>query len=111
MYDKEVIEILVEKLTEDFSISTPIGISESSEIVESTKIIKEFLIERIKILMAKNFERFLNTLYRIDVDEIRLNKALNENSIQEIPEKIADLIIERQIKRITTQLKYKRGEL
>lgn len=76
---------------------------------EELKIIKEFLSKRITELMTKNQERFFNTLYRIDVNEMKVAQVLNNS--KNIPDDLADLIIERQLLRLKTQMMYKEGKL
>jgi hypothetical protein len=50
-------------------------------------------------------------LYRIDVDETKVHEIMMTKDKTLIPEKIADLIIERQLARIKTQMLYKQGKL
>ena len=108
MNDKELIAPLIEKLYNDFSIDKS-NLPVKKDYTEELRIIKEFLSKRITELMAKSEERFFNTLYRIDVNESRVAEILN--SSQAVSEDLADLIIERQLQRLKTQLLYKQGKL
>lgn len=108
MKNKELIQPLIEKLYKDFSIDKN-NLPVKKDYAEELKIIREFLAKRIAVLMDKNQERFFNTLYRIDVDENKVTQVLNNSS--NIPDDLADLIIERQLQRLKTQLLYKQGKL
>lgn len=108
MNDNELIQPLIEKLYNDFSIDKS-NLPVKKDYSEELKIIKEFLSKRIIELMGKNQERFFNTLYRIDVNENKVAQILN--TAADIPGELAELIIERQLQRIKTQLLYKQGKL
>ena len=108
MNNNELIQPLIEKLYNDFSIDKS-NLLVKKDYSEELKIIKEFLSKRIVQLMEKNQERFFNTLYRIDVHESKVAQILNTS--QNIPDDLADLIIERQLQRIKTQILYKQGKL
>jgi hypothetical protein len=108
MKNKELIQPLIEKLYKDFSIDKN-NLPVKKDYAEELKIIREFLAKRIAVLMDKNQERFFNTLYRIDVDENKVTQVLNNSS--NVPDDLADLIIERQLQRLKTQLLYKQGKL
>ncbi|MDZ7767382.1 MAG: hypothetical protein U5K00_23695 [Melioribacteraceae bacterium] len=108
MNNEELIKPLIEKLYNDFSIDKA-NLPVKKDYAEELKIIKEFLSKRIAELMAKNQERFFNTLYRIDINENKVAQVLNTS--KNIPDDLADLIIERQLQRLKTQMLYKQGKL
>lgn len=106
MEEKELYSALVAKLSKDFSLE-----SSSLPVAADLSVIKEFLIGRIKELMSRDYERFLNSLYRIDVSESRVQEVLHSKDKTTVTEKLADLIIERQLLRLKTQMLYKQGKL
>lgn len=108
MKDNELIQLLIEKLYKDFSIDKD-NLPVKKDYAEELKIIKEFLSKRITELMAKNQERFFNTLYRIDVNENKVAQVFNTS--KNVSDDLADLIIERQLQRLKTQMLYKAGQL
>ncbi len=108
MNNNELIKPLIEKLYNDFLIDKN-NLPVKKDYSEELRIIKEFLAKRIIQLMEKNEERFFNTLYRIDVDENKVARILNTSP--SIPDDLADLIIERQLQRLKTQMLYKQGKL
>ncbi|MFA3783448.1 hypothetical protein ABRY23_10335 [Melioribacteraceae bacterium 4301-Me] len=106
MDEKEIKNNLVEKIAKDFSLEINFSVTETN-----LGDIKNYLAKRIKLLMSSNFDRFLTTLYRIDVDENKTREILYSKDKENIPFKLADLIIERQLQRIKTQLLYKKGKI
>ncbi len=106
MEDKELYTALVAKLSKDFSLE-----GSSLPVAADLSVIRKFLIERIKELMSRDFERFLNSLYRIDVSESKVQEVLHSKDKTTVTEKLADLIIERQMLRLKTQFLYKQGKL
>ena len=108
MKNKELIQPLIEKLYTDFSIDKN-NLPVKNDYAAELKMIKEFLSKRITELMTKNQERFFNTLYRIDVDENKVTQALNNSS--NVSDDLAELIIERQLRRLKTQMLYKQGKI
>lgn len=108
MKNKELIQPLIENLYADFSIDKN-NLPVKKDYAEELRIIKKFLSKRITELMTKNQERFFNTLYRIDVDENKVTQALNNSS--NVSDDLAELIIERQLRRLKTQMLYKQGKI
>jgi len=106
MKEEEIYPSLVEKLHKDFSLE-----KESLPAINNLEIIRKQLIERVKELMSRDYERFLNSLYRIDVNEKKVTEILHTKDRTTIPEQLADLIIDRQMMRVRTQMLYKQGKM
>ena len=66
----------------------------------SIKKIRSQLILLITELINTNFNRLLQMLYRIDIDEIKLKQSLNQNKESDAALIITDLIISRQLQKI-----------
>lgn len=60
----------------------------------------------ISDLIQSDYQKLVRILYRIDVDELKLKKALIESELS-ISETITDLIIERQKQKIITRNQFK----
>jgi hypothetical protein len=106
MNEKELLPSLAERLQKDFSLE-----KNSLPALDNVSIIREHLIKKVTELMGKNYKLFLNSLYRIDIDEIKVSEVINLKDKTIIPEKFADLIIERQLLRVKTQMLYRQGKL
>jgi len=74
------------------------------------KLFKLALMQRIADLIKSDFEKLLWILYRIDVDEKAVTDILSDKQNLKPAEAIANLIIERQIQKAETRLKYKQRD-
>lgn len=72
---------------------------------------KKYLTEKMKDMLDKNYNLLINTLYRIDINEKKLAELFSSKNKESIPEKLADLIIERQIEKINFRKRYREGIL
>jgi hypothetical protein len=94
--------LLIEKLSTMFSLE-----KDSLPAQSELPVIREYMIKKVAELMSKDYERFINSLYRIDVNENKVSEILHLKDRTIIPEKLADLIIERQLLRLKTQMLYR----
>src|SRR5581483_8535807 len=70
---------------------------------------RERLVDKLNYLLDHDFEKLLWILYRIDVDEKLVKTTLANNPNNATAELLADLIIQRQIKKAETRIKYRSG--
>jgi hypothetical protein len=68
--------------------------------------LQDELALHINQLIAENFEKLINLLYRLDVSEVRLKKLLLEDKTEEAGQIIAALIIERQMQKIKSRRQF-----
>jgi len=105
MEEDKIIKPLIENLEKQFALESPRALPSAPSIA----IIKEALVKKITELMANDYQKFLNGLYMLDINEDKLTGALYTKNKQDVPSLIADLIIERQIQKVTTRQMYKNG--
>lgn len=71
----------------------------------------ESLEKRISSIVAhlldRDMNRLLNSLYRIDVDELKFKKILTEESPENLSKKITQEIIKRELQKVKTREKYR----
>lgn len=86
---------------------------ENSFLIDSENIpvttidqVKKLLIERIVQLLSENPEKLMNMMYRFDVSEKKIHEIFTNSFPFDIPEKIADLILERQQQKLYTRKLY-----
>ncbi len=72
---------------------------------------RKYLTEKMRDMLDKNYNLLINTLYRIDISEKKLAGLFSSKNKESIPEKLADLIIERQIEKINFRKRYREGNL
>lgn len=68
--------------------------------MSSFEELKKYLTEKISLMMDKNFDMLLSSLYRIDISEEKITSLFSASNREFIPEKLAELVIERQIQKI-----------
>ncbi len=64
------------------------------------RLLRDQFTGYIRRLILNDFEKLVNLLYRIDVDENKIRQLLNDNANEDSAEIIAALIINRQIEKI-----------
>ena len=62
----------------------------------------------INDLIINDFQKLVNILYRIDVDEKKLKSILNTEPGRDAADIITGLIIERELQKIETRKKFKK---
>ena len=74
--------------------------------IEDLNQLKSYLTDKLKHMLDNNFNLLVNTLYRIDVSEEKLNELFGGKNRVPIPPALADLIIERQLQKLHFRKKY-----
>jgi len=103
--DKNQLGELSESISKDFnkagipSIISKVGFDNLNEL-------KKHLRGKISELLDNDYEKLISILYRIDVDEDKLNELFGSKSRESIPGRLADLIIERQLQKINIRNMY-----
>ena len=82
---------IIKYLDEKFELEVPVDITQ-----EQLEII---LAQRINYLIANDFNRLVQILYRIDVREQKLKELLKQNPGADAGRIIAALVIERQLEK------------
>lgn len=92
--------VLIKKdflLEEDFSVST-----ENPE-----KEVLKYLTRVVKYLLDNDFNRLLNSLYRIDVSESKVNEIIELSGPDDLPETLAEAILEREKQKAEFRIRYR----
>jgi hypothetical protein len=78
---------------------------------EKLEEFRQYLIIKMKDMLDNNYNLLINTLYRIDISEKKLSGLFSQGNRESIPEKLADMIIERQIEKLNYRSQHKQGKL
>lgn len=78
---------------------------------EKLEEFKKYLTEKIRDMLDNNYNLLINTLYRIDISEIKLAELFSSKNHESIPQRLAELIIERQIEKINYRKQYREGKI
>ena len=63
----------------------------------------------INQLISLNQQKFMSILYRIDVNEEQIKKAVSENSSESFSAIVSDLIIKRELQKVVIRNHYKKS--
>ncbi|MBL0309991.1 MAG: hypothetical protein IPP77_10015 [Bacteroidetes bacterium] len=99
------IQEIENRILSSFEIDASL-LSASSDNEERFKSMRDLLIRRVEELAEKDMEKLMWILYRIDVSEKRLHDTMQKTPADKFGSTIADLIIERQIKKIETRKQF-----
>jgi len=93
----------------DNNDNTEILLQELAKIKENdpaAEDLRKNLSASINDLINHGFERLVQLLYRLDIDETKLKKTLHDHPQHNAGEMIADLIIERQLQKIRSRQQF-----
>lgn len=76
----------------------------------SAELLKERLSSHINHLIQYEFKKLVAVLYKIDVNEEKLNQLLSEHKSKNAASIIAELIIDRQKQKIKSRQKFRRDD-
>ena len=99
---KIVLEESCKLINQHFELENPSLLPES---IESLDFLKKELIKVITHLLNNDFERLLQIMYRIDINEQKFNQAFIEK--ENIASSITDLVIERELQKVQSRLNYR----
>lgn len=94
--------ILVSDINQSLEISLPDTIS--------LEELRQKLVFHINHLINHDFEKLVFYLYRIDVDESKIKKLLDQKGGENAAELIADSIIERQLQKIKSRQQFSKNK-
>jgi hypothetical protein len=77
---------------------------------DSTGKFRQELVMHINDLINKDFDKLLQLLYRLDIDEIKLRAVLHNYPDRPAGEMIAELVIERQLQKIKSRREFGRRD-
>jgi len=89
------------------SAAEKISVAFDLDEVDSLEAIRAALVNRIIQLLTSNPERLMAALYRIDVQEQRVNEIFTTSIPPDVPDLLADLIIERQLLKARTRREHR----
>jgi hypothetical protein len=69
--------------------------------------VKKWLAFQIERRIGNDLEGFLNALYRLDIDEKKAMRALNNQMEEAAPLALADLILEREWQKVKSRQFYR----
>lgn len=80
------------------------------ELTKQVQFDKQSLVDRVNDLLQHDFQKLVFLLYRIDIDENRLTRLLNQQPGEDAAVIITDLIIERQLQKIKSREQFRQND-
>ncbi|MEH0158284.1 hypothetical protein V6R21_29785 [Limibacter armeniacum] len=77
---------------------------------ENLEALKEQLSKLISRLLDHDFGRLMNAMYRIDIKEHDFKEAMSLPTGKDIADRIATLIVERELQKVKFRMQYSSGE-
>jgi len=105
MESKNIIPTAVAIISNDFELQHTDKLKE----LLTKEELRSILSAKIEYLLNHDFQKLLNILYRIDVDEQKAKELLRKHSPSQAPIILADLIIERQLQKIKTRQQFSKN--
>lgn len=94
-----ILEETTALIVRDLNLETPAPLADDAALLKYlSEVVAEMITNKLDLLMS--------TLYRLDVDEKKINQALQPGHTDAANIALAKLIIERQKKRIETKRAY-----
>ena len=104
MQDKQLIRDTALAIRDQFGLENiPVELTDKEQQYEA---LKKLLSKRIAEMIDHEFDGFVNLLYRIDINESKVKEALSEQPFSKGVEKVADMIIQRQLEKIATRRQF-----
>jgi hypothetical protein len=94
---------LSELIIQDLNLETDRSLYEIGHMDD----LKKKLEKIVAYLLDNDFERLLNAMYRLDINEEKFKMALSGIGEHAISAEITDLIISREIQKLKTRIKYR----
>lgn len=97
----------VARLTEKDLETEPGNLLPSTPGFIDREFIRTRLTGVIRHMLDHEFEKLCNTMYRLDVSETKFNSVLTGEARGDIPGRLADLVIDREIQKVKTRQLYR----
>ena len=103
MTEQEEVSESLSLISNHFSIPN----DELSLLENTYELLENRLTSIVSHFLDKDMNRLLNSLYRIDFDELKFKKILLEETPENLSRRIAQEIIKRELQKVKTREKYK----
>ena len=104
MDERALVSESYELIKKDFQLDE----SFDAEVDKPLDRLHSFLTQVVNHMLDKDFNRLMNALYRIDVSEEKVKQILALSEPDSLAKELADLIIERELKKVEIRRKYRR---
>jgi hypothetical protein len=100
MVNEDVMRQVLNKCDEHFSDNSLLKITDD-------EMLRKRITEHVIRLLLYNMEKLLQVLYRVDIDEQKVKSAFAQQDPQLIAPALAELIIQRELQKAETRIRYR----
>ena len=101
---RDIIDRVARQIEKDLDLEDAMELSENPNNAYNELIAS--LLPVVSALRSTHHQRFLNALYRIDIDEAKLSREILANDHDKEEETICRLIIERELIKVVYRILY-----
>lgn len=111
----DILNDTAQQVIKDFGMTgveiTPIAIGVSGNTENAYAELFSQILPHIEKLQKENFQNFYNLMYRIDISEGQIKKAVGEAKDRSFSEIITDLILKRELLKVLIRKSYSTGKV
>jgi hypothetical protein len=101
----DILRETAEQVIKDFGMNS-IKINFSGNPITAYKELSEQILPQIEKLQKENFQNFYNLMYRIDVSEGLIKKAVEESKDRTFAEIVTELVLQRELIKVVFRKQY-----
>ena len=109
MNENKQVEEISKFISKDFMMSSAESLIPAGDF-EKIDEFRVYLVDKLRNLLDNDYDKLINILYKIDVNESKLSELFSGKNRDDLPESLADLIIERSLQKVKFRQMYKKGE-
>lgn len=110
----DILNDTAQQVIKDFAMNgmeiTPIAIRVSENSDSAYSELFSQILPQIEKLQKENFQNFYSLMYRIDISEGQIKKAMEQAKDRSFAEVISDLILKRELIKVVTRKRFSIGE-
>ncbi len=103
----QLIPTAYEMICEDFAFFPDTGVTNGESTEERQQQLRNWLADKVNLMMQQDMERLFQALYRLDVSEQKVKAALANLEGEPAHFALADLIIERELRKLRSRAWYR----
>ena len=105
-FNQEEIDQFDHLIIKDFSLRD----NDSMQLFSGSEHLRKRLKMVIAYLLQHDFNRLVNAMYRLDVKESLFHEAMSLGVPEQVVDRLADIVLEREWQKVRTRLFFKRNK-
>ena len=101
----DILQDTAEQVIKDFGM-VGLKINFTGNPQTAYKELSDQILPHIEKLQKENFQNFYNLMYRVDVSELQIKKAIQDSKDRSFPEIATELILQRELIKVVFRKQY-----